>query len=202
MTAVDTTVDVIGTDTAYAAPPDLLRVQGMAHWPVPGRADEPPAVAGFVVSPFSPLVAHVAERCLRACFGRPPVPPADARTALVLVSRDGDVTTARTVAQAVDSGTQPAPLLFFQSVPNAVLGHVAARWGLTGPVVCSSPVQDPLQEGWEMAGLLIADDAADAVLLVHAELARSEAEQHCATAFLLRPKRDTGPRHPRNGEQA
>ena len=40
------------------------------------------------------------------------------------------------VAGVVDGGGRPGPLMFFQAVPNAVAGHVAARWGLDGPVVC------------------------------------------------------------------
>ena len=40
-------------------------------------------------------------------------------------------------------GDRVGPLLFFQSVPNAVAGHVAARWGLTGPVVCLSGRRRP-----------------------------------------------------------
>ena len=45
-----------------------------------------------------------------------------------MVTALGDVTTATRVAAAVDAGQRASPLLFFQSVPNAVAGYLAARW--------------------------------------------------------------------------
>ena len=49
-------------------------------------------------------------------------------TAIVMVTALGDVTSATRVAAAVDAGKRVSPLLFFQSVPNAVAGYLAARW--------------------------------------------------------------------------
>jgi 3-oxoacyl-(acyl-carrier-protein) synthase len=132
--------------------------------------DEPPPLAGFIVSSFSPLVAEAAERCLRAFHGEPPVVPArGARTALVIASPTGDVASAVHVAASVDAGTRVGPLLFFQSVPNAVAGYVAARWGLAGPVVCVSPAGDPMAEGLDVAVLLMDDGDADEALVVVVE---------------------------------
>jgi hypothetical protein len=115
-------------------PPDAagLRVRCAASWPE-GAQDGPdslPRIAGFVLSSFNPLVALVAERCLDRRPG-----PAPLRTAILLASASGDLVTARALADAVREGRRVPPLLFFQSNPNAVLGHVAARRGLTGPVV-------------------------------------------------------------------
>ena len=56
----------------------------------------------------------------------------------VMVTALGDVTSATRVAAAVDAAGRVPPLQFFQAVPNAVAGHLAARWQLTGPVVCVS----------------------------------------------------------------
>ncbi len=133
------------------------------QWTVEDGA--PPAVPGFIASSFSPLVAAVATRCLAARYGTPPVPDGE-RTAVVLVSRRGDEQSAAAVATAVDAGDRVGPLLFFQSVPNAVAGHVAAAWGLGGPVVCVSPPGDPVAAGTRVAELLIADGDADGALLV------------------------------------
>ena len=139
----------------------------------------PPPLPGFVVSSFSPLVAHVADRCLAIRHGS--APAADEvgqRTAVVLVSGSGDAVMAGHVAHAVGTGARIGPLLFFQAVPNSVAGHVAARWGLRGPVVCLSPVADARSEGLAYARLLIEDGDVDEVLVV-------EVEQTSAHAVLV-----------------
>jgi 3-oxoacyl-(acyl-carrier-protein) synthase len=164
--------------TTTTAP--ALTVAARADWPEPGDPDAPPAVAGFVVSTFSPLVAAVAERCLLRARAHDRLVPY--RTAVLIVSSCGDVASARHVAAAVDAGARIGPLMFFQSVPNAVAGHVAARHGLDGPVVCLSPAADPLAEGLAEAALLIADEDLDAVLLIVAEQ-----DPDVAQALLIRP---------------
>jgi hypothetical protein len=152
--------------------PVLVRL-AEGRWPEPGDPARPPAIAGFIASSFSPLVAAAAERCLR----RAP-DPVPARTAVVLVTATGDVAAAVQVARAVDAGARVGPLFFFQSVPNAVAGHVAARHGLTGPVICvAAPVsgdQLPVSgDGLPVSGdglaaveLLFADGDADAAVVV------------------------------------
>lgn len=130
-----------------------LRVLATAEWPADAA---PPRLAGFVHSEFNPLVAAVAGRCLEAAPGPEP------DTALVLVSDVGDVDSAAHVARAVDQGARVGPLFFFQSVPNAVLGHIAARWGLTGPVSCLCDTA----AGLDAARGLVADGDARRVLLI------------------------------------
>jgi 3-oxoacyl-(acyl-carrier-protein) synthase len=85
----------------------------------------------------------------------------------------------------VDAGRRIVPLLFFQSVPNSAAGHVAARWGLCGPVVCVSPAADPAGEGRAVARLLIDDGDADEALIILAEQAAAPGHRDQATAFLL-----------------
>jgi len=151
-----------------------LTVLARAEWPA-GPDDTPatlPRIAGFIVSEFNPLVAQAAERCLRARHGDAPADPVvGATTGVVLASVRGDVTTIEAVHEALAAGRRVPPLLFFQSNPNAVVGHVTARWGLRGPVVCTSPVGDPLADGMAVAELLIADGAATEVLVIAAEVA-------------------------------
>jgi 3-oxoacyl-(acyl-carrier-protein) synthase len=131
-------------------------------WPESAE-DRLPALPGFIESTFSPLVAAAAERCLRHAHGAPPVPAErGARTALIISSSNGDVAMAARVVDAVAGGPRLGPLHFFQAVPNAVAGHVAARWGLGGPVVClGSP-----RSAFDVANLLIADGDADEVLVI------------------------------------
>ncbi|ROR37383.1 hypothetical protein [Kitasatospora cineracea] len=158
-----------------------LRVLAAARWP-DGPEDELPAIAGFVESAFSPLVAEVAERCLRARYGAPPAVGAP-RTALLLASPSGDTGTADALARATAAGQRVAPLLFFQSNPNAVLGHVAARWQVDGPVVALGPGFPDGPELHERAALLIEDGDAEQVLLITAV----QGPPDRATAVLLAP---------------
>lgn len=144
--------------------------------------EEPPPVPGFVVSGFSPLVAELARRCLTERHGGAPVPAEiGQRTAVVLVTASGDAESAAHVANAVDTGARVGPLLFFQSVPNSVAGHVATQWGLGGPVLCISPTGDPRADGLAQARLLFDDGDADEVLVVLVEQAGAGTE---GSAFL------------------
>lgn len=139
----------------------------------------PPPLPGFVVSSFSPYVAAAAERCLAARHGNPPAADdAGRRTGIVLASGSGDTRMAAHVANAVDTGGRIGPLLFFQAVPNSVAGHVAARWGLGGPVVCLAPTGEPKADGLAYARLLIEDGDADEVLVLGVEQAGSTATAH------------------------
>jgi len=182
------------TSPASIAPPSLaalhaaaaaagLAVCASASWPEAAADTEVPALAGFIESSFSPLLAEVGARALR----RRAQPQGSGNvTAIVMVTALGDVTSAVRVAAAVDAGKRVSPLLFFQSVPNAVAGYLAARWQLTGPVVCVSGIR----AGVDVARLLIEDADADEALVVCVDLAVTEGDRDCAAAILL-----TGPVH-------
>jgi Beta-ketoacyl synthase, N-terminal domain len=174
------TVDLGPAASVDTGPAVLAR----AEWPV-GPADTLPAIAGFVVSSFSPLVAEVAERCLTARYGT--APAATERTGVVLASVAGDVATTDAVAAALAAGRRVPPLLFFQSNPNAVVGYVTERWGLFGPVVCLSPAGDPYTDALDAAALLFDDGAADEVLVITADLAHGPGERDHAVAVLVGP---------------
>lgn len=168
-------------NTLRATPEPVMLAAG--HWP---RSDDdplagPPPVPGFVGSSFSPLVAVAADRCLQPRYGEPPLPPGN-RTGIVLVSASGDRASAGHVHEVVADGKRLGPLYFFQSVPNSVAGHVAARWGLDGPVVCLSPTGGPQADGLAQAALLIADGDADQVLVV---LVEQHPEAEHAAALLV-----------------
>lgn len=168
--------------TATASPLTTL-----AHtvWPTP-EDDEAPKLPGFTASPFGPIIAHVADRCLSAHHGAHPAPTERGeRTAVVLVTRLGDMATEAAVTGSVDSGKPASPLLFYQSVPSAVLGVVAARWGLGGPVICISPAGDALADGMDLAQLLVEDGSADDVLLVLVELATRDGQPDRARGLLV-----------------
>lgn len=190
-----------------------LTVHARAEWPEPGDDREPTPIAGFVGSSFSPLVAEVAGRCLRrrcptalpgaallpGTAGAPGTAMAPGaagpdigatarRTALVLATRQGDLATATAIAHAVDSGRRRVtPLLFFQSVPNSVLGHLAAQWRLTGPVVTLSTVCDAVAEAAAVARGLIDDGDADEALILVADQGSLHGARDAAVALLVGP---------------
>ncbi|MFE4599295.1 hypothetical protein ACFRKE_00370 [Kitasatospora indigofera] len=175
-----------------------LRVLSSAQWPESAEDRAAPAIAGFVVSSFSPLAAEAARRCLLRGPGSDPGPgsasdpaPAPGRsedagrpvTAVVMVSPLGDLAGAAHVAEAVDEGARIGPLLFFQAVPNAVAGHVAARWQLTGPVVCVADTATAMT----VSALLLADGDAEEALLIRVDQAHTPDGPDRAAAVLLGP---------------
>lgn len=173
-----------------------LTVEVSACWPETDADIEVTPLAGFIESTFSPLLAEVAVRALRRRGQRPEAARVTARpeaarvTAIVIVTTLGDVTTATRTAAAVDAGKRASPLLFFQSVPNAVAGYLAARWQLTGPVVCVSGTDT----GLAAAALLIEDADADEALVVRVDLAVTDGDRDRAAAIVV-----TGPagrKHP------
>ncbi|WP_405021010.1 hypothetical protein OHV05_33130 [Kitasatospora sp. NBC_00070] len=161
-----------------------LRLLAHGRWPEPGDT-ELPRLPGFTDSPFNPLVVAAADRCLHAWGGELP-----GRTGLLLASLSGDLGTARAINEAAGSSRRVPPLLFFQSNPNAVLGHLAARWHLTGPVVATSPPAaapgEVPPDAFELASLLLADDDADQLLVIAAEQA-GPADPGRAVAVLVTP---------------
>jgi hypothetical protein len=154
-----------------------LALLASASWPESTADQTPPPLPGFVVSRFSPIVAEVAKRCLRRVPARSP----EVVTAVVVVSALGDVASAAHVAEAVDSGGRVWPLMFFQSVPNAVAGHVAARRQLTGPIVSVGDAD----AGIEVAALLLEDGDADEVLVAEVELAPPDGSGERGAAVLV-----------------
>ncbi len=166
-------------------PAGHLVVLARSAWPTADH-DPLPGLPGFIVSSFSPLAAELAERCLRQYFGSPPADTNRAeQTAIVLASTTGDIATAVAVAQAVDQGRSVPPLLFYQSNANAVVGYVAARWGLAGPVVCTIPASDGLTDALEVATLLIEGGDAVAALVILADQRQQDGDT--GTALLIGP---------------
>ena len=166
-----------------------LTVSSSACWPETDADVEVTPLAGFIESNFSPLVAEVAGRALR---GRAQPHASGKVTAIVIVTALGDVTSAARVAAAVDAGRRVPPLLFFQSVPNAVAGYLAARWHLTGPVVCVSGTS----AGLDMAALLIDDADADEALVVSVDLAAAGGGRDRAAAIVVTGPADLDDRKP------
>lgn len=166
-------------------PVDLPVTIARARWPEDADPERPPPVPGFVATRLIPLVIRVAERCLTRAYSNDPSTVARAlRTGVVLASKSGDVDNARATARAVDGNKRVSPLLFFQSVPNAALGHIAVTWGLGGPLVSVCPAGDAREEAIDIATSIIRSGDADDMLALHAEQELDD-EGDTATAFLV-----------------
>lgn len=185
----------MGGERAVTRPADT-EILARGSWPGPEDTGPPPPLTGFVVSGFSPMAAAAADRCLTEVYGAPGTEDEELlgralRTAVVLGSRGGDLETHTATAAAVDAGKAAAPLLFFQSVPNAVVGHVAKRWHLAGPVICFSPddiTGDPLGEAADIARCLVEGGDADEALVLLVEQVGPDGDPGSAHALLLRPQ--------------
>lgn len=171
---------ITATTPRQAAAAGLV-IRAEAHWPESVHDHTPPSLPGFIVSSFSPIAAETAARCLSRRPGTEGISAGitEGNTAVLITTARGDRESAAHVARTVADAGLLGPLLFFQSVPNAVAGHIAARWHLTGPVVC---LADPAS-ALETAALLIEDGDADEVLLVRIEQAVGGHDQ--AHAVLL-----------------
>ncbi|MEO7260805.1 MAG: beta-ketoacyl synthase chain length factor [Jatrophihabitantaceae bacterium] len=159
----------------------------LAEYRWPTGQDEPlPMLPGYILSSFSPLVAAVADGCLEQHYGQPSASAASRqRTAVLLVSRGNDEVSADHLRDKVAAGRRVGPLFFFQTAPNSVVGQVTAHWGLGGPVVCISPVGDPLTDAMAEAAQLLDDGDADEVLLILVEQGNGDAPDTSDRAHAL-----------------
>uniref|UniRef100_A0AAU3GM33 Uncharacterized protein n=1 Tax=Streptomyces sp. NBC_01401 TaxID=2903854 RepID=A0AAU3GM33_9ACTN len=128
-----------------------------------------PPLAGFFASDFAPLV----YAAVRDCVGDPRsghlLEGVGDRTGIVLGSRSFDTTSLELSVAQVNRG-RVSPILFYQVLPTAVLGHIARDYRLTGPVSCVAVTGDAREEVLELSRLLLADGSAQWVLGVTVEL--------------------------------
>ncbi|MDX3663108.1 beta-ketoacyl synthase N-terminal-like domain-containing protein [Streptomyces sp. ID05-26A] len=129
----------------------------------------PPAPAGFFGSDFAPLVQAAVHECLGDPRSAHLLTGAGDRTAIVLGSCRFDTTSLELSVDQV-AGGRVSPILFYQVLPTAILGHLARAYGITGPVSCVAATGDARTEVLDTARLLLADDCADLVLGVTVEL--------------------------------
>nr|AKC92647.1 putative chain length factor [Amycolatopsis sp. SANK 60206] len=143
---------------------------------LPGAAcKELPPVAGFAISRFGPLVHAVASACLEPVGGAGNhVGPDGARTAIVLATVFGDVTTVDTANRAVAADQRPDPVLFFQSVTTSILSHLTRQYGIEGPLISISAVPDPASNALLLADSLLDDHELHQVLVIGVETEPNE----------------------------
>jgi len=157
----------------------------------PGDVPLPP-VPGMAHSRFSPLVREAVRRCLgepgeHALHGRP-----GDRTAVVMGTGFGDVTTHDLASERLARGLLPSPLLFYQAVPTAILGQICLDYGITGPVTCVSALGDVGETVLPLAATMVAVEEVAQALVIGVELGPSPRPARVAAADrrVLLPRAD------------
>jgi hypothetical protein len=153
--------------TYLTAPTAPLAVLGAARFEA-GDEPRPPRVPNFVESEFNPLVDLVVGRVLADLDAG-----YQGSTGLVLISTYGDTTTADIAGRRVAAGKRQSAMLFFQSIPNSILGHLGVTYGFTGPLTCLSARTMLLSTALAAAELAL-EDGTDRVVLVGVDLAAAE----------------------------
>ncbi|OXM54944.1 beta-ketoacyl synthase N-terminal-like domain-containing protein [Amycolatopsis alba] len=128
-----------------------------------GSAATAPPVAGFIESPFNPLVHQVATTLLGRCAVD------GARTGMVLASELGDSVTTDLASRQLAEGKPANTLLFMQATANAILGRIGIEHGITGPALSISPSRHAGHGPLDLAALLLEDDL-DRILVLGVEL--------------------------------
>jgi acyl-coenzyme A synthetase/AMP-(fatty) acid ligase len=132
--------------------------------------EAPPRLApvpSFIESAFGPLVSHAVSQAVGGDLAEP-------RTAFVLASTFGDTATADLASRKLVAGLPLNALLFYQSIPNSILGHLAQQYGFVGPLTCLAARERLLTRCLAQAELILEDEAADRVVVVAVELAPDE----------------------------
>lgn len=149
-----------------------------------------PSIPGFAVSTFGPLVHAVSTACLGPPGGvTNHVAGQKTRTAIVLATVHGDVTTTDSATRRAVAGRAPNPILFFQSVATSILSHLTHLYGIEGALTCISSVHDPAIDALMLADNLLDDPSLHQVLVIGVELepnarAHQSAEQARVAAEL------------------
>ncbi|WP_433616666.1 hypothetical protein ACQP2P_15440 [Dactylosporangium sp. CA-139114] len=137
--------------------------------PVPDDGRSPldlPMLHGFFESRFNPLVARAMVGCLDTVSGKD-----FSSLGVVLSTVLGDTTTADRASAAVGARRRPQPVLFYQSVPTSVLGHVSTRYGITGPMLCVSGTSDLFEDAMESGELLLLEPDVTQILFIYVDIA-------------------------------
>lgn len=137
-----------------------------------------PNVEGFMRSPFLNFTYATQTECLK----RATADDGSAPVGIILASVLGDTVTADKASIAVAKGAVPMPLLFYQSVPSAVLGRITADMGVGGPLICLSGGVSLFADALEVAELLL-DDYLHQVLITYVDAGDGRWRQASADAL-------------------
>jgi len=131
--------------------------------PIRRNADIAP-VPGFIESSFNPLVYRTIQYFVENARIRD-----HAKLAIVLGSAFGDTATADLASRNLLSGKIRNPLLFYQSVPNSILGFAASRFHLTEMMTCITYNGGAAAALFDMAELYLSMPDVEQVLVIGVE---------------------------------
>ncbi|RCX17337.1 hypothetical protein DFP94_10961 [Fontibacillus phaseoli] len=161
---------------------------------------ELPVVPGFIKSNFSPLIFESIARLNQSCRIR-----SGPRTAMIMGSVYGDTSTIDlTSRDLVEGRNKMNPLLFYQSVPNCIMGFICMEYEITGPVSCISGLDDLLVPLLDLAGTMLHGDRCDQVIVSGICLSQSPWSDEmngrpirdCVVSLLLEREHGTHNFHP------
>lgn len=138
----------------------------------PPLAAELAPVPGFIESAFNPLVYRMIQTHMESGGIRRPE-----KLAIVLASAFGDTTTADSASRNLLAGQVHNPLLFYQSVPNSILGYASRQFGLTGQMTALAHQGDGLSALLELAALYSELPSVEQVLVIGVELRSERADE-------------------------
>ncbi|WP_127533595.1 hypothetical protein [Paenibacillus kobensis] len=131
-----------------------------------------PPVPGFIESTFSPLV----YRTIQHHFENERIRDQN-KLAIILGSTFGDTATADLASRNLLSGKIRNPLLFYQSVPNSILGYASNRFQLTEMFTCITYSGGAAAALLEMAEIYLSMADVEQVLIIGVEIQSDRADE-------------------------
>jgi len=122
---------------------------------------------GFVRSNFNPLVYHSAVRA----YEKAQLEPLSAeRKGILLGSLFTDAITEEESMKDLVQGKRLSPIMFPQSVPNAIVSVIAKQLEIHGPMSCVSVSRNSIFQLLDQASIWLDDDDVDVVLITFCDV--------------------------------
>ncbi|GFN30747.1 hypothetical protein [Paenibacillus xylaniclasticus] len=131
-----------------------------------------PPVPGFIESSFNPLVYRTIQYYAENDRIRD-----RSKLAIILGSTFGDTATADLASRNLLSGRLRNPLLFYQSVPNSILGYASSQYQMTEMFTCITYSGGAAAALLEMAELYLAMPEVEQVLVIGVETQSERADE-------------------------
>ncbi|WP_338552325.1 hypothetical protein [Paenibacillus sp. KS-LC4] len=138
----------------------------------PSRSIDIEPVPGFIESAFNPMVYQILKKHVDSGLIR-----SHQKLAIVLGSAFGDTTTADRASQNLLQGKVHNPLLFYQSVPNSILGYASKPFGFTGMISAISHFGNGLVSLLDLADIYMNHPDVEQVLVIGVELQSSRSDE-------------------------
>ncbi|KQO18029.1 hypothetical protein [Paenibacillus sp. Leaf72] len=154
-------------------------IEGLADYADMLKAEEEQArsiaiepVPGFIESAFNPMVYQILKNHVESGTIR-----SHQKLAILLGSAFGDTATADRASQNLLQGKVHNPLLFYQSVPNSILGYASKQFGFTGMISAVSHFGNGLVSLLDLAEIYMDQPDVEQVLVIGVELQSSRSDE-------------------------